>query len=45
MIERARRHPNRRNYERVRSVLQEIGRRRGGGKRLRELITQDLVGE
>jgi hypothetical protein len=45
MIERARRHPSRRSFERIRSVLLEVGRRRGGGKKLRELITQDLVDE
>jgi hypothetical protein len=45
MIERARRHPSRRSFERIRSVLLEVGRRRGGGKRLRELVTQEVVDE
>jgi hypothetical protein len=40
---RAVRAPNRRNLGRMQTVANEIGRRRGGGKLIRELLTQDLV--
>jgi len=40
---RAKRAPSRKNLERMQAVANEIGRRRGGGKLLREVVTQVLV--
>ena len=37
--------PSTRNLERMRSVVNEMGRRRGGGRKLRSTLTQELVDE
>ena len=44
-LKRALRAPSTRNLERMRAVANEIGRRRGGGKALREILTEEAVEE
>lgn len=44
-INRARKAPNRSNLERMRSVTNEVGRRRGGGSQVSKMLTQELVDE
>jgi hypothetical protein len=42
---RAKRAPSRRNLERMGAVANEVGRRRGGGRLLRQTVTQAVVDE
>jgi hypothetical protein len=44
-LKRALRAPSTRNLERMRAVANEVGRRRGGGKALREALTEEAVEE
>jgi hypothetical protein len=45
LLDRLRRAPGERNLRTTRNALQELGRRRGGGRFLRKLVTQELVDE
>lgn len=45
VIERLRRAPSERGYREAGELLNELGRRRGGARLVRELVTQELVDE